>query len=149
MITESKKTIYAAKLAAGEIKQEPKVISNLETFAKEGKVRISTDYFKTIENASDLVLDKIEEFLKAKVERPLEPFGKSDKAFKNNTGLEGFMHVHLTFNMSLVYQIENGKIKVFGVYSHDSLGTGNPPSIARQKSMGTKFKNSRFFEMLR
>lgn len=72
-------------------------------------------------------------------------FGDSDKKFKTTgnfgTVVPGISHAHLTHNLSVVYKIEDDKLNIYGIYSHDDLGTGNPPNIQRQKQMATRWAN--------
>jgi len=77
-------------------------------------------------------------------------YGSSDKKFKTfgkfGTQIPGISHAHLTHNISVVYQVdrETNTIKLYGVYSHDDIGTGNPPNPQRQEQMTTRWSNMRF-----
>ena len=74
-------------------------------------------------------------------------YGSSDKPFKTNGAFSGLRHAHLTFDLSLVYSISGANpaiIRLYGIYSHDELGTGQPPNINRQKSMGAHLKGQTF-----
>ena len=47
----------------------------------------------------------------------------------------------MTHNLSVVYKVEDNALNIYGIYSHDELGTGNPPNILRQKQMATRWAN--------
>ena len=53
-------------------------------------------------------------------------------------------HAHLTSDYSIVYTI-SGKdptvIKLFGIFTHDDLGTGQPMKLKNMSNMATKFSN--------
>jgi mRNA-degrading endonuclease YafQ of YafQ-DinJ toxin-antitoxin module len=91
------------------------------------------------------VRDKIVDFIRFKSEHPLELYGSKDRAFANEGNLRGFIHAGLTFDVSIVYKIGmvGGKrtLDLYGVFSHDELGTGQPRNINRQRSAGEKLRN--------
>jgi mRNA-degrading endonuclease YafQ of YafQ-DinJ toxin-antitoxin module len=90
---------------------------------------------------------KISDFLKSKFENKLAPFGSSDKAFRSDGHFAGLKHAHLTPDLSMVYSIHSSNptlIDLYGIFSHDELGTGQPPNINRQKSLGKRFRNQTF-----
>jgi hypothetical protein len=72
-------------------------------------------------------------------------FGNSDKRFISgkifNTAVPDISHAHLTHNISIVYKIEDNVLYLFGVYTHDDLGTGQPPNINKQKGKAASFAN--------
>lgn len=81
----------------------------------------------------------------------MQPFGASDKLFKpdGNFGkkVKGIAHAHLTHDISIVYALSGRNphiIRLWGFFSHDDLGTGQPPNDKIQKSMATKFDNQSF-----
>ena len=69
-------------------------------------------------------------------------FGDSDKKFRSggkfDQQLPNLSHAHLTHNLSLVYFLdrETQTLRLYGIYSHDDLGTGNPPNTNRQIQIG-------------
>lgn len=101
-------------------------------------------YNKSIKNLDKVTAKKLIEFLKFKPNNPQEKFGSSDYAFGNKGNLGGYFHAHLTFDNSVVYKIENNILYLYGVFSHDELGTGQPANINKQKSMKQKLDNQEF-----
>jgi mRNA-degrading endonuclease YafQ of YafQ-DinJ toxin-antitoxin module len=91
------------------------------------------------------VKDKLAEFIKAKSENPQTIFGSKDRAFSREGNLSGYWHAGLNHDISVVYRITdtNGEktLDLYGIFSHDELGTGTPSNANRQKSNGEKFKN--------
>lgn len=90
---------------------------------------------------------KFQEFRAAKSANKLAPFGSSDKPFKSFGVFEGLKHAHLTGDVSVVYSIHGSNpslIDLYGVFSHDELGTGQPVNIKRQKSMDKKLSSQTF-----
>ena len=97
------------------------------------------------------VLTSLKNFLSLKRDNPLAPYGKSDKMFTSGghfmNAVPGLAHAHLTHSLSIVYRVDdNGVVYLYGVYDHDSLGTGQPPNRNKQRSMATQFKNFKFTE---
>jgi len=89
---------------------------------------------------------KIVEFQKAKTANKLAPFGSKDVPFKHGD-LKGFNHTHLTHDLSLIYAMHSSNptlIDLYGIFSHDELGTGQPINIKRQTSISKKFRNQSF-----
>jgi hypothetical protein len=60
--------------------------------------------------------------------------------------MSGLMHYHVTHDLRLVYLVRGNTIYLYGFYTHDELGTGQPRNVNRQKSMVTQFKNTTFTE---
>jgi hypothetical protein len=78
--------------------------------------------------------------------QPASPgFGDNDKKFKStgNFGIRiaNISHAHLTHNLSIIYRIENNALSLYGIYTHDELGVGNPPNIQRQQQIATRWSN--------
>lgn len=77
-------------------------------------------------------------------------YGSSDKKFKSfgkfGTQMPGISHAHLTHDISIVYQVdrETDTIKLFGVYTHDDIGTGSTPNTNRQEQMTQRWNNMKF-----
>lgn len=100
---------------------------------------------------------QLSDFIKWKTKYPFNGYGgvgqpgygDNDKRFKSGgnfgTRLPGISHAHLTHNLSVVYKVdrENNSINLYGIYSHDELGTGNPPNMQRQQQMSTRWANMR------
>jgi hypothetical protein len=113
-------------------------------------------------NATYLLKIKVNEALKAKFRsfmelkrnNPTEPFGKVDKSFMSGgnfqSAIPGLKHAHINFNISIVYRIVQTsgitEIYLYGFYTHDELGTGQPPNINKQRSIAQRFKNFKFTE---
>lgn len=94
-----------------------------------------------------IIKDKIAEFLRTKEENPMQAYGTSDYAFSHILAELGLRHAKLTPDWSLVYSVSGRNptiIRLYGVFSHDELGTGQPPSIKRQRGMKTQFSNQKF-----
>jgi hypothetical protein len=79
---------------------------------------------------------------------PNGSFGSSDKPFVQKGVIAGHVpglkHAHLTHDLSLVYKVEQNQVFLYGFFTHDELGTGQPASIQRQKSTGQRFSNQNF-----
>jgi hypothetical protein len=98
-----------------------------------------------------VVAQKLQEFRKFKTDTPLLPFGSSDKPFKGfgifSTAIPALRHAHLTHDIMIVYKITGRDPTVFdlyGVFSHDELGIGQPANINRQRSMASKLSSQKF-----
>jgi mRNA-degrading endonuclease YafQ of YafQ-DinJ toxin-antitoxin module len=94
-----------------------------------------------------VIPQKTDDFQKSKAANKLEAFGSSDKPFKSFGVFEGLRHAHLTGDISMVYSIHGSNpsvIDLYGLFSHDDLGVGQPVNIKRQKSMDKKFKSQTF-----
>lgn len=96
---------------------------------------------------------KFREFMEIKRHNPLQPFGSSDKPFTGGgifaNAIPGLKHAHISFDLSIVYRVEGRnptEVYLYGFYTHDDLGTGQPPSRPKQNSMARSFKNRTFRE---
>lgn len=91
------------------------------------------------------VLMALAEFLAFKRKDPTDKFGNKDKPFTNGD-LRGYMHAGLSHDIQVVYTL-SGKdpqvIVLHGIFSHDELGTGNPPRQTRQAKAAASFKAAR------
>jgi len=90
---------------------------------------------------------RLAEFMKMKNANPMQMFGSSDKSFASDGYFQGFRHAHLTHDVSVIYRIygKNPAIMdVYGVFSHDEIGTGQPANKKVQKSMAQRVNNSTF-----
>lgn len=98
------------------------------------------------------IADRFNEFLQTKKNNPLQPFGKSDKPFasdgliRNSIPNETLLHAHLTHDISVVYSL-SGKdpkvLKLYGVFTHDEMGTGQPANLRRQKQFSDRLSHIR------
>lgn len=98
-----------------------------------------------------VVAQKLQEFRKFKADAPLQPFGSSDKPFKGygifSSVIPSLRHAHLTHDIMIVYKITGRDPTVFdlyGIFSHDELGIGQPANINRQRSMAAKLSSQTF-----
>lgn len=94
---------------------------------------------------------KVEQFLRVKTTDPTQSFGGSDKHFKSggifSNAVPKIRHAHLTHDLSMVYTVEGGAdpvIRLYGIFSHDDLGTGQPPNLNRQRGAATRFAGQTF-----
>lgn len=85
-----------------------------------------------------LVMKKLVEFLKLKNAEPTRPFGSTDYKFTGNPRLRDYWHAHTNHDVSIIYRVVvSGGVTTFylyGLFSHDDLGTGTPPSKHKQDS---------------
>ena len=89
----------------------------------------------------------IKEFRRSKLDNPLAPFGNSDYPFSNEGHFRGYLHAKMTQDISLIYTRSGSDPRVFklyGVYSHAELGTGNPANPRKQKSAAQSLHNQTF-----
>lgn len=98
-----------------------------------------------------VVSEKLQRFIDFKLDNPLAPFGKSDKAsvpdgiFANT--VPGIRHAHLTFDVSIWYSISGAnptRLKLYGIFSHDESGTGQPVKLAKQKTVADRMQQQSF-----
>lgn len=90
------------------------------------------------------VRKKLRQFMHAKRENPQQSWGGSDTHFVARGPLAGFRHAHLTQDLSIVYRVVNKTVFLYGFYTHNDLGTGNPAKIALQKANAERFQNTTF-----
>ena len=119
------------------------------------------ELFDTINKYSNqraLILRKLGDFLRFKESNPYNgsapggaKFGDTDKKFRAggrfSDKIDGISHAHLTHDISIVYRIIGDTIYLYGVYTHDAIGTGNPPSTARQLQASSRWTNSTFSDL--
>lgn len=97
------------------------------------------------------VLIAFKQFIAHKRENPIAPFGAKDYPFKGNGKLHGYPHAGLTFDVSVVYTLEGRDptiLKLFGLFSHDELGTGQPAAPKRQDKAAKMFASQTQFTPL-
>jgi len=95
------------------------------------------------------VIEKIKQFQEVKSNNPMDPFGTNDKPF-SGTGiykqyLPKAMKAHLTPDISVVYELSGRNptiIKLYGVFTHADMGTGQPANIKIQKNLAKRLSNS-------
>lgn len=95
--------------------------------------------------------NKLTQFVQVKSQDPTASFGASDKPFKSGgfftNAIPKLKHAHLTHDLSLVYVLEGGAdpvIRLYGIFSHDDLGTGTPPNLNRQRNVSAQLARQTF-----
>lgn len=101
--------------------------------------------------AYPVIGQKLQAFRSFKAEEPMAGFGANDKPFqgKGNFGtmIRGLKHAHLTHDIMVVYTLSGNNpriIDLYGIFSHDDLGIGQPANVKKQKSMVKKFVGQEF-----
>ncbi len=89
--------------------------------------------------------EKLRQFMEIKRNNPQQQFGKSDKPFLSagffTQAIPGIRHAHLNLDISVVYKVSGDVITLYGMFTHDDLGTGQPPNINKQKSIAQRLSN--------
>lgn len=93
----------------------------------------------------------VKDFRQFKSANPLAAYGKSDKSSASdgnfNQEVPKIRHAHLTHDVSIWYTI-SGKnpniIRLYGVFSHDESGTGQPPARNVQRKLAKKMAKQQF-----
>lgn len=92
------------------------------------------------------VVKAFNEFVVQKTREPLAPFGSKDRRFTAGA-LTEYIHVGLTFDVSLIYKVSGRDPITFSLYAvvtHDESGTGQPGNINRQRQLGKKMGRQQF-----
>ncbi len=93
---------------------------------------------------------KVRDFMDLKRTNPTASFGSSDRTFSSdgilNSYIPGLRHAHITFDLSVVYRIVGQQIYLYGFFTHDDLGTGQPRNINRQKNAAQRLSHQNFKE---
>lgn len=88
---------------------------------------------------------KFADFMELKRWDPIQAFGKSDKLFIHHgryiQAVPNLKHAHITFDLSIVYKLSGNTMWLYGFYTHDELGTGQPANIRIQDAMAKKIAN--------
>ena len=97
--------------------------------------------------------NKLAQFVRVKSADPTASFGSSDKPFRSGgfftNAVPKIKHAHLTPDLSVVYVLVGGAepvMRLYGVFSHDDLGTGTPANINRQRSMAAQLAGQQFVD---
>jgi hypothetical protein len=98
---------------------------------------------------SPQIVQKIKDFRELKGKNPMSPFGGNDKPFVG-TGifkqyLPKALKAHLTPDISIVYELSGRnptKIKLYGVFTHADMGTGQPPNTKIQKNLAKRLSTN-------
>lgn len=117
-----------------------------------------SEFWRTLNKYSDQkerLLSATKKFLAWKNEHPFNGalpgkfpgYGSNDKKFeaKGRFGND-YAHAHLTHNVSIVYSVdrETNTIKIYGLYTHDDIGTGRPPNPNRQAQAVQRWGQQKF-----
>ena len=133
-----------------EISQDP-----WSLYENKGPVefRKSSIFDQTVANKSQQapnLLAKISSFVDAKSLNPLQPWGSRDKPFgaKGPIGMSmpKLRYAHINNDLIIFYEMEGRDptvIKLYGVFSHDDVGIGQPGSISKQKSLIQQLRHQR------
>lgn len=101
-------------------------------------------YFKRIKPYPPLK-EKLRQFMEIKRNNPQQQFGSNDKPFVSKgfffQAIPGLRHAHLTFDLSIVYKVDGNVITLYGMFTHDDMGTGQPPNMRKQYSKAKQFAN--------
>lgn len=116
---------------------------------RKARIFASKLFLSTLKNfrGDAQVIAALQQFIAHKRADPTSPFGGKDYPFRG-ASLKGYMHAGLTFDAQVVYTISGRDphaIKLYGVFTHDDLGTGNPVQMKRQQKAGQTFDNVRDF----
>lgn len=112
-------------------------------------------FLRAVQLRGDTFRESFKRFLEfkqqaAKSGNPLQPYGARDKPFIPNGQLrnavpnETLVHAHLSHDLNLVYSMTGRNpiiYKLYGFFTHDDLGTGQPANIKRQRQQGSVFAN--------
>ena len=89
--------------------------------------------------------EKLRQFMEVKRTDPQQPFGKSDKPFLSagffTAAIPGIKHAHLNLDVSVVYKVDGSVVTLYGMFTHDDLGTGQPANKNRQRSVAQRLAN--------
>lgn len=94
----------------------------------------------------DRLTKALDKFRESKEAAATAPYGSSDKPFRGDGHFSGLSHAHLTHDISLVYRYHKSanQFKLYGFFKHDDLGTGTPPNLRRQSSVGSRLTTQMF-----
>ena len=109
-------------------------------------------YNETLLNYSknQRVLEKLKDFISYKRNNPTQNFGTKDQFFsthgilKSAVNNESMKHAHLTHDVSILYTIQGRPplIKLYGIFSHDDLGTGQPAKKQDQRVAASRLSQT-------
>lgn len=91
------------------------------------------------------IIQKIKEFKDFKSKNPLQPFGSSDRGFSSTGIYKNYLpkafKCHLNLDISIIYELSGRNptiIKLYGVFTHAEMGTGQPENPRVQKNMAKR-----------
>lgn len=106
-------------------------------------------YWETYRDTYYRSKKEVMDFLLFKSKTPLAKYGTHDTPLKGifSKKIPGIWHAHLAKDINIVYRI-SGKnptvIYLYGMFSHETLGTGNPSNPNRQKQSTQRFTQQSF-----
>jgi len=113
--------------------------------------KLFQDTFVDKVQSNPVIKAKFEEFKRAKIENPTQPFGSKDYPMGSfapiGQAVPKIRHAHLTSDISIFYTISGSNptvIYLYGLFSHDDSGTGQPANIKKQKSLASKLGHQSF-----
>jgi hypothetical protein len=95
--------------------------------------------------------EKLDAFMSVKKADPMATFGSRDGMFAGGgnftAAVPKLRHAHMTHDVSIFYRLSGANptvIDLFGLFSHDESGTGQPANIKKQKSLAKSLANQDF-----
>lgn len=109
-------------------------------------------FFNTFEKykTNKAVLQALREFIIHKRANPMTPFGGKDYPFRGGH-LKGYGHAGLNFDVSVIYNLLGAMpklIHLYGIFSHDDIGTGTPPRLKMQAKVASVLDRQTDFKPL-
>lgn len=93
---------------------------------------------------------KFRSFMEIKRQNPMAQFGSSDKTFEPDSvfgrKIPGLRHAHITYDLSIVYRVVGKQVYLYGFFTHDDMGTGQPNNTNRKLSAISRFQSQTFKE---
>lgn len=106
-------------------------------------------YWETYRDTRYLIKEEVTKFLLFKSKTPLEKYDAHDTPLKGvfREKIPGIWHAHLANDINIVYRISGRNptlIYLYGMFSHETLGTGKPSNPNRQKQSTQRFTQQSF-----
>jgi hypothetical protein len=103
-----------------------------------------------LERTGPALIDKLKQFVERKKENVLNKFGSIDQPFKyvlrSSVPDEIMKHTHLLHDANLLYTLSGTDpkvIKLYGIFKHDDIGTGQPANLHKQQSYAAKLASQK------
>jgi hypothetical protein len=107
-------------------------------------------YESMLERHGVTLIDKLKQFIERKKDNPMNSFGSRDKPFtghmRDAVPGEVMMHVHLLHDANLLYTLTGADtkvIKLYGIFTHDDIGTGQPQKDNIQRNYAAKLASQK------
>lgn len=117
------------------------IISNVKLYY----CPLFTQTFKEKQQQYSGLADKLKTFIKQKKNFPNQRLGSEKPTSGIFTDkIKGIQHVHLTEDISLWWRFAGSnptRLELFGIFSHDESGTGQPSNNKRIKSVTKQMVN--------